>query len=71
MIRRSCLIFCTWLRDQRALYFRMLDTLYAKSIFTQKHAVQIRLTEQDPLNLNAAAAIAVRKVLQETLVIPA
>ena len=67
---KELLIFCTWLRDQRALYFRMLDTLYAKSIFTQKHAVQIRLTEEDPLNLNAAAALAVRKVLQETLVSP-
>jgi predicted NBD/HSP70 family sugar kinase len=67
---KELLIFCTWLRDQRALYFWMLDTLYAKSIFTQKHAVQIRLTEEDPLNLNAAAALAVRNVLQEALVSP-
>ena len=31
---QELLIFCTWLHDQRALYFLMLDTLYAKSIFT-------------------------------------
>ncbi|MCE5343085.1 MAG: ROK family transcriptional regulator [Eubacteriales bacterium] len=67
---QELLIFCTWLRDQRALYFWILDTLYAKSIFTQKHAVQIRLMEENPLNLNAAAALAVRQALQEALVNP-
>jgi len=67
---QELLIFCTWLRDQRALYFWMLDTLYAKSIFTQKHSVHIRLLAEDPLNLNAAAALAVRKALMEALVNP-
>ena len=62
---QELLIFCTWLRDQRSLFFLMLDTLYAKSIFTQKHAVQIRLMEESPLNLNAAAALAVRQALNE------
>lgn len=67
---QELLIFCTWLHDQRALYFLMLDTLYAKSIFTQKHAVQIRLMEVSPPNLKAAAALAVRQALQEAVVTP-
>jgi len=67
---QELLIFCTWLRDQRALYFWMLDTLYAKSIFTQKHAAHIRLLTEDPLNLNAAAALAVHKVITEGLINP-
>jgi hypothetical protein len=67
---QELLIFCTWLHDQRALYFLMLDTLYAKSIFTQKRAVQIRLMEATPPNLKAAAALAVRLALQEAVVSP-
>ena len=67
---QEVLIFCTWLHDQRALYFLMLDTLYAKSIFTQKHAVQIRLLEVNPPNLKAAAALAVRQALQALVVSP-
>ena len=63
-------IFCTWLSDQRALYFWMLDTLYSKSIFTQKHTAQVRLLEEKPLNGNAAAALAVQKALQAALINP-
>jgi predicted NBD/HSP70 family sugar kinase len=67
---QELLIFCTWLRGQRELFFWMLDTLYAKSIFTQKHTVQIRLLEETPLNLTAAAALAVRQALEEAVVNP-
>ena len=67
---QELVIFCTWLSDQRALYFWMLDTLYSKSIFTQKHTAQVRLLEEKPLNLNAAAALAVQKALQAALVNP-
>ena len=57
------IIYCRWLNAQRALYFRMLDALYLKSIFTQKHAVDIRLLEEDPLNLCAAATLAQSELL--------
>lgn len=67
---KELLIFCTWLREQRALFFWMLDTLYSRSIFTQKHAVQIRLLEGEPLNLSAAASLAVRQAMQQALVGP-
>ncbi len=67
---QELVIYCTWLRGQRDLFFWMLDTLYAKSIFTQKHTVQIRLLEETPLNLNAAAALAVRQALEEAVVNP-
>lgn len=52
------IIYCRWLNQQRSLYFRMLDALYVKSIFTQKHAVDIRLLDDKPLNLNAAFTLA-------------
>jgi predicted NBD/HSP70 family sugar kinase len=67
---QELLIFCTWLKEQRALFFWMLDALYAKSIFTQRHAVQIRLLEETPLNLDAAAALAVKRALEAALVSP-
>lgn len=67
---QELLIFCTWLKGQRALFFWMLDSLYSKSIFTQKHAVRIRLLEETPLNLSAAATIAVRRALEEALTNP-
>ena len=67
---QELVIFCTWLSDQRALYFWMLDTLYSKSIFTQKHTAQVRLLEEKPLNGNAAAALAVQKALQAALINP-
>jgi len=52
------LIYCTWLNKQRALYFKMLDALYAKSIFTKLHTVDISLMEPEPINLPAAASLA-------------
>jgi len=67
---QELVIFCTWLRSRRELFFWLLDALYAKSIFTQKHSVQIRLLEETPLNLNAAAALAVRQALEEAIVNP-
>ena len=67
---KELLIFCTWLSDQRSLYFLMLDTLYAKSIFTQKHSVQIRLMDEPARNLHAAAALAVRQAIEQKLINP-
>lgn len=52
------LIYCTWLHRQRALYFKMLDALYAKSIFTKRHTVDIDLLDPEPINLPAAASLA-------------
>ena len=57
------LIYCTWLNQQRALYFRMLDALYARSIFTRKHAVDIRLLPPEPINLSAAATLVVTDLM--------
>ncbi len=57
------IIYCRWLNQQRGLYFRMLDALYLKSVFTQKHAVDIRLLDEEPLNLNAAVALAQSELL--------
>ncbi len=52
------LIYCTWLHRQRALYFKMLDALYARSIFTKRHTVDIGLLDPEPINLPAAASLA-------------
>lgn len=52
-------IYCRWLNSQRALYFKMLDVLYSKSIFTQKHQVDIRLLPPEPIYLSAAATLAI------------
>lgn len=52
------LIACRWLERERKLYFRMLDALYAKSLFTQQQAMNIRLLGDIPLYPNAAAALA-------------
>ena len=57
------LIYCTWLNQQRALFFRMLDALYAKSIFTKRHTVDIRLMDPEPINLPAAATLAATELL--------
>ena len=57
------MIYCRWLRRQRALFFRMLDALHLKSMFTQKHAVNIRLLDEEPFNLQAAAALAQNEFL--------
>ncbi len=51
-------IYCTWLNRQRALYFKMLDALYAKSIFTKRHTVDISLLDPEPINLPSAASLA-------------
>lgn len=51
-------IYCRWLNRHKPLYFRMLDALYAKSIFTKKHSVDIRLLGQEPINLVSAAGLA-------------
>ncbi|NLI20811.1 MAG: ROK family transcriptional regulator [Clostridiales bacterium] len=67
---QELVIFCTWLQNQRGLYFWMLDTLYAKSIFTQQRAARIRLLAEDPLNLSAAAALAVQQALEAAVVNP-
>ncbi len=55
---QELLIYCTWLHRQRALYFQMLDALYAKSIFTKRHTVDIGLLGPEPINLPAAASLA-------------
>lgn len=52
------LIYCRWLDQERKLYFRMLDTLYAKSLFTQQQAMNIRLLGDMPIHLNGAASLA-------------
>lgn len=52
------LIACRWLERERKLYFRMLDALYAKSLFTQQQAMNIRLLGDIPLYPNAAASLA-------------
>ncbi len=57
------LIYCTWLHEQRALFFRMLDVLYAKTVFTKRHAVDIRLLEPEPINLPAAAALVTTELI--------
>lgn len=49
---------CTWLEKQRSLYFKMLDILYAKSIFTRKHNVDVRLLEEQKFYLHAGGALA-------------
>jgi hypothetical protein len=36
----------------------MLDALYAKSIFTKRHTVDIGLLDPEPINLPAAASLA-------------
>ena len=57
------LIYCRWLDQEKKLYFRMLDTLYAKSLFTQQQAMNIRLLSQMPIHLNAAASMAQYELL--------
>lgn len=57
------LIYCRWLDQERKLYFRMLDTLYAKSLFTQQQAMNIRLLGDMPIHLNGAASLARYEVL--------
>ena len=54
---KELFIYCRWLSCQKALYFKMLDVLYAKSIFTQRHQVDIRLLDPEPIYLPAAAAM--------------
>ncbi len=56
---QELLIYCRWLNSQKALYFKMLDTLHAKSIFTRKHRAEIRLLPIDPIFLPAAGALAI------------
>ncbi|NLO83869.1 MAG: ROK family transcriptional regulator [Clostridiales bacterium] len=57
------IIYCRWLNQQRGLYFSMLDSLYKKSMFTQKHAVDIRLLGDESFNLLGAVAIAQSELL--------
>ncbi|MDR3050250.1 MAG: ROK family transcriptional regulator [Oscillospiraceae bacterium] len=57
------LIYCTWLNRQRAYYFHMLDAVYAKSVFTRQHAVDIRLLPPVPVNLSAAASLVPTELL--------
>ena len=58
------IIYCRWLNKQRGLYFHMLDTLYQKSVFTHKHAVDIRLLDEAPLNLSAAFTLAQSELIR-------
>lgn len=51
-------IFCRWLHRQQTLYFSLMDSLYSKSIFTQRHAVNLRLLEPQNIYLMSAAAAA-------------
>lgn len=51
-------IFCRWLHRQQTLYFSLMDSLYSKSIFTQRHAVNLRLLEPQNIYLLSAAAAA-------------
>ncbi|MEG2185924.1 MAG: ROK family transcriptional regulator [Clostridia bacterium] len=60
---QELVIYCRWLNRQRSLYFHMLDALYLKSVFTQKHAVDIHLLDEEPLNLHAAVALAQNELL--------
>ncbi len=55
---KELLIYCRWLSCQKNLYFQMLDVLYAKSIFTQKHQADIRLLPPDAIYLPASATLA-------------
>lgn len=59
------LIACRWLERERKLYFRMLDALYAKSLFTQQQAMNIRLLGDIPLYANAAASLAQFELLMQ------
>ena len=59
------LIACRWLERERKLYFRMLDALYAKSLFTQQQAMNIRLLGDVPLYANAAASLAQFELLMQ------
>jgi len=59
-------IYCRWLNQQKSLYFKLLDGLYAKSIFTNKHTVNIRLLESADIYLHSAAAIVGAKFLFST-----
>ena len=59
------LISCRWLERERKLYFRMLDALYAKSMFTQQQAMNIRLLGYISLYPCAAASLAQVELLMQ------
>jgi predicted NBD/HSP70 family sugar kinase len=63
---QELIIYCRWLNRQKALYFKMLDVLYAKSVFTRKHQVDIRLLPADSIYLPAAALIAALRFVRES-----
>ena len=54
-----------WLERERKLYFRMLDALYAKSMFTQQQAMNIRLLGDISLYPCAAASLAQVELLMQ------
>lgn len=56
-------IFCRWLNRRRTLYFKMLDVVYARSVFTRKHRVDIRLLPPEPIHLPAAASVALTSLM--------
>lgn len=57
------IIQCHWLSKARSLYLGMLDSLYQKNMFTQRHAVDIKLLDGEPLQLQGAVAIAQTELL--------